>query len=283
VGITGVPGAGKSTFIDALGRHLIAAGRRVAVLAVDPSSHRTGGSILGDRTRMAALAAEPAAFIRPSPSAGELGGIAAATQDAIVLVEAAGFDVVLVETVGVGQSETAVADVVDTFLLLVVPGTGDELQALKMGVLERTDLIAVNKDDGDNRQAARAAARQLRSALRLVGATRPGPVPAVLTCSAADGFGVPEVWRRLGALHEERGGSGARAERRAGQRLTRMHTAARAALLRETYGDPAVAAVIADVEAAVRRGAMTGTEGAVRIVAAARGRTPTQEGPTHEH
>ncbi|MEU4222475.1 methylmalonyl Co-A mutase-associated GTPase MeaB [Actinoplanes sp. NPDC026623] len=166
IGISGVPGGGKSTLVDTLGRHLIAGGHRVAVLAVDPSSSRTGGSILGDRTRMAGLGAHDAAFIRPTPSSGALGGVADSTHDVLAVVEAAGYDVILVETVGVGQSETAVADLVDTFLLVSVTGTGDRLQAIKMGVLEWADVVAVTKADGANVAAARSTARELGAALR---------------------------------------------------------------------------------------------------------------------
>src|SRR5690606_7851308 len=193
VGISGVPGVGKSTFIDAFGTLLTGKGHRVAVLAVDPSSTRTGGSILGDKTRMSRLAADPDAFIRPSPSAGTLGGVAKATREAMVVVEAAGYDVVLVETVGVGQSETAVADMVDTFLLLTLARTGDQLQGIKKGVLELADVIAVNKADGEHAMAARRAARELAGALRML---RSGDAtPPVLTCSGLNGDGLEEVWR----------------------------------------------------------------------------------------
>ena len=197
IGITGVPGVGKSTFIDALGIQLTADGHRVAVLAVDPSSTRTGGSILGDKTRMARLANDPNAFVRPSPTAGTLGGVAKATREAMVVVEAAGYDVVLVETVGVGQSETAVADMVDTFLLLALARSGDQLQGIKKGVLELADVIAVNKADGDYVLAAKSSARELAAALRLL---HSGPVPPVLTCSALEGTGLPvnQVARRCG-------------------------------------------------------------------------------------
>ncbi|MCA9249418.1 MAG: methylmalonyl Co-A mutase-associated GTPase MeaB, partial [Planctomycetales bacterium] len=184
VGITGTPGAGKSTFIESLGVQLTAAGHRVAVLAVDPSSGVTGGSILGDKTRMGELSASPAAYIRPAPSAGTLGGVARKTRESLLVCEAAGFDVVLVETVGVGQSETMVADMTDCFLALMLPTAGDELQAIKRGLLELVDVIAVNKADGPMETAADVAARQYRSAVESVSGRKGHDAPAVLTCSA---------------------------------------------------------------------------------------------------
>src|SRR5882757_9562612 len=195
IGITGVPGAGKSTFIDNFGTMLTADGCRVAVLAVDPSSNRTGGSILGDKTRMARLAVDQAAFIRPSPTSGTLGGVARATRETIVLVEAAGYDVVLVETVGVGQSEIAVANMVDCFLLLALARTGDQLQGIKKGVLELADVVAVNKADGPHESEAKKAARELTGAMRLLR----GPVgaPKVLTCSGLTGGGLDVVWETV--------------------------------------------------------------------------------------
>lgn len=184
IGVSGVPGVGKSTFIDAFGTMLTGLGHRVAVLAVDPSSSRTGGSILGDKTRMERLAVDPAAFIRPSPTAGTLGGVAKATRESIVVMEAAGYDVVLVETVGVGQSETAVANMVDSFLLLTLARTGDQLQGIKKGVLELADVIAVNKADGPHERDAKAAARELVGALRLMHGKDAAWTPPVLSCSA---------------------------------------------------------------------------------------------------
>lgn len=197
VGITGVPGVGKSTTIEALGMHLIEAGHRVAVLAVDPSSTRTGGSILGDKTRMARLAVHPDAYIRPSPTSGTLGGVAKATRETIVLLEAAGYDVILVETVGVGQSEVTVAGMVDTFVFLTLARTGDQLQGIKKGVLELADVIVVNKADGEHAVEAKAAARELSGAIRLIYPRESLWRPPVLTMSAVEGTGLPELWETV--------------------------------------------------------------------------------------
>ena len=205
VGISGVPGVGKSTFIEALGTHLTGAGHRVGVLAVDPSSVRTGGSVLGDKTRMAKLSADPHAYIRPSPSAGTLGGVARATTQAMLVLEVAGYDVVLVETVGVGQSEVTVAGMVDTFLFLTLARTGDQLQWIKKGILEIADVIAVNKADGDRETEARSAARELAGALRLVYSGADSWVPPVLTCSGLEGRDVDTVWQRVVAHRESLG------------------------------------------------------------------------------
>ena len=199
IGITGVPGAGKSTFVDALGSNLTASGNRVAVLAVDPSSSRTGGSILGDKTRMSRLSVDERAFIRPSPSSGVLGGVARATRETIVVVEAAGFDVVFVETVGVGQSEITVANMVDTFLLLTLARSGDSLQGIKKGVLELADVIAVNKADGEYVRTAKGAAQELAGALHLMAPRDDGWVTPVLTCSALEGIDLDTVWDQLRA------------------------------------------------------------------------------------
>ncbi len=196
VGISGVPGVGKSTFIETLGSQLTGEGQRVGVLAVDPSSVRTGGSVLGDKTRMAKLSADSNAYIRPSPAAGTLGGVARATTQAMIVLEAAGYDVVLVETVGVGQSEVTVAGMVDTFLFLTIARTGDQLQGIKKGILEIADVIAVNKADGDRAAEARSAAKELSGALRMVHSSSEGWVPPVLTCSGLHGDDVDTVWER---------------------------------------------------------------------------------------
>ncbi|MEO3807488.1 methylmalonyl Co-A mutase-associated GTPase MeaB [Sphaerisporangium sp. B11E5] len=268
VGVTGVPGVGKSTFIDALGVHLTGQGHRVAVLAVDPSSTRTGGSILGDKTRMARLAADPAAFIRPSPTSGTLGGVTKATREAMVVVEAAGFDVVLVETVGVGQSETAVAEMVDTFLLLTLARTGDQLQGIKKGVLELADVIAVNKADGPHETDARRAARELAGALRLLRGAAGGWDTPVLTCSGMEGTGLDDLWRQVIRHQDLLESSGELAAKRRRQQVGWTRTLVRDRLLARLAEDPAVAAVAADVEREVLEGTLTPALAADRVLAA---------------
>jgi LAO/AO transport system kinase len=222
VGITGSPGVGKSTTIDALGTYLTGEGHKVAVLAVDPSSARTGGSILGDKTRMARLAVDPNAFIRPSPAAGTLGGVAAKTRETMLICEAAGFDVILVETVGIGQSETAVADMTDFFLVLMLPGAGDELQGIKKGVVELADLIAVNKADGDNLVRARAAAGEYRAALHILTPRSPVWAPPVVTYSALTGEGVAGLWQHVLAHRQQLTVAGEFAARRREQQVKWM-------------------------------------------------------------
>ncbi len=252
VGITGVPGVGKSSFIDALGTRLTATGHRVAVLAVDPSSGRHGGSILGDKTRMAHLSVDPDAFIRPSPTAGTLGGVAAATREAIVVMEAAGYDVVLIETVGVGQSETVVAEMTDTFLLLALARTGDQLQGIKKGVLELADVVAVNKADGDHKREAQSAARELGGALRLIGQPEAGHwVTPVLTCSALTGDGLDEVWDAV----VRHGASQASDARRAQQQVDWTWALVRDQLLDRLHSS--VRPLRADLEQRVRDGQIT--------------------------
>jgi LAO/AO transport system kinase len=267
VGITGVPGVGKSTAIDALGSHLTAGGHRVAVLAVDPSSSRTGGSILGDKTRMARLSADPRAFIRPSPSSGTLGGVAARTREAMVLCEAAGFDVILVETVGVGQSETAVADLTDVFLLLALPGAGDELQGIKKGVIELADIIAVNKADGEGATRAKAAAAELQAALHILApASRVWSTP-VVTVSGLTGEGLAELWRLARehqARHEAAGLFGAR---RRAQDVRWMWAMVQERLSQKLRTDPALRARAPAIEAAVAAGERTPGEAADELAA----------------
>ncbi|MEM9221108.1 MAG: methylmalonyl Co-A mutase-associated GTPase MeaB [Pseudomonadota bacterium] len=261
VGITGVPGVGKSTLIDALGLLLIERGHRVAVLAVDPSSTRTKGAILGDKTRMARLSHEPAAFVRPSPSAGSLGGVAARTREVMLIVEAAGYDVVIVETVGVGQSEVAVADMVDTFLALMLPGAGDELQGIKKGLLERADIIAVNKADGEARDAARRAAADLLGAVKILSGPKP---PQVLTVSAATGDGLEALWAAVLTYRETLVASGALAERRRDQDVLWMREMVADGL--ERYLNGKARPVIADLETKVADGELAPSAAAAKIL-----------------
>ncbi|MGY5036234.1 methylmalonyl Co-A mutase-associated GTPase MeaB, partial [Streptomyces sp. 900116325] len=269
VGISGVPGVGKSTFIDALGTMLTGLGHRVAVLAVDPSSSRTGGSILGDKTRMERLAVDPAAFVRPSPTAGTLGGVAKATRESIVVMEAAGYDVVLVETVGVGQSESAVAQMVDTFLLLTLARTGDQLQGIKKGVLELADAIAVNKADGPHERDARAAARELAGALRLMHPADTAWTPPVLTCSARESTGLDTLWERLEQHRALLDSTGRLAAKRRDQQVDWTWTMVRDELLDSLRSHPQVRALTPSLEQRVRDGA--GTEHHHRQVVRAHG------------
>ncbi|MBQ1082161.1 methylmalonyl Co-A mutase-associated GTPase MeaB [Nocardiopsis sp. B62] len=259
VGITGVPGVGKSTFIDALGTRLTSRGHRVAVLAVDPSSTRTGGSILGDKTRMADLAVDPDAFIRPSPTAGTLGGVARATRETMLLMEAAGFDVVLVETVGVGQSEVTVAAMVDCFLFLTLARTGDQLQGIKKGVLELVDVVAVNKADGPHADDARKAGRELSRALRLLQPVHPEWRPPVLTCSGLTGDGLDEVWETVLEHRRVLERDGALADRRSAQGVSWMWDQVRDQLMDTFLRDADVADLIPTMESRVRSGETTAT------------------------
>jgi LAO/AO transport system kinase len=266
IGVTGVPGAGKSTLIDAMGSDLTAAGHKVAVLAVDPSSSVTGGSILGDKTRMARLSADGAAFIRPSPTAGVLGGVTKATRESIVIVEAAGFDVVFVETVGVGQSETAVANMVDSFLLLTLARTGDSLQGIKKGVLELADVIAVNKADGAHQLDAQGAARELASALHLVAPRTDGWVPPVLTCSATEHVGLDAVWAKLRAHREHLERSGRLLDVRRQQDVRWMWNTVDDQLLSRFRAAPAERERAAAVEEQLRRGETTASKAAFELL-----------------
>ena len=266
IGVTGVPGVGKSTFIDAFGSMLTGQGHRVAVLAIDPSSTRTGGSILGDKTRMRRLAVDPAAFVRPSPTSGALGGVAKATRESIVVMEAAGYDVVLVETVGVGQSETAVAAMVDTFLLLALARTGDQLQGIKKGVLELADVIAVNKADGPHEKDARAAARELAGALRLLRAPDAAWRTPVLTCSALDGNGLDEIWATARKHRKTLEATGALHARRQDQQVSWVWNLVEDRLLARLHEHPDVRAQAAALEHQVRAGAITATSAAERIL-----------------
>lgn len=269
VGITGVPGVGKSTTIEALGMYLIGRGHRVAVLAVDPSSTRTGGSILGDKTRMARLAVHPDAYIRPSPTSGTLGGVARATRETIVLLEAAGFDVVLVETVGVGQSEVAVADMVDTFVFLTLARTGDQLQGIKKGVLELADIVVVNKADGEHAVEARVAARELSAALRLIYAHETLWRPPVLTMSALDGTGLAELWDTVLSHRDVLTKAGAFEARRRAQQVDWTWSMVRDAVIDRVLTHPAVREIRVEVERQVRDGEITPALAAQRILDAA--------------
>jgi LAO/AO transport system kinase len=254
VGITGVPGVGKSTLIDALGARLTGRGHRLAVLAVDPSSTRSGGSILGDKTRMRNLATDPRAYIRPSPSAGTLGGIAAKTREAMLVCEAAGFDVVLVETVGVGQSETAVADMVDLFLVLLLPGGGDELQGLKKGIVELADLIAVNKADGEGAVRARAAAAEYGAALRILAPSGPVWSTPIITVSGATGEGLDRLWALVLDHRARMEAAGLLAKRRSAQQVKWLTTLLDERLTARLRADPRVKARLAELEAKVAQG-----------------------------
>ncbi|EST34367.1 methylmalonyl Co-A mutase-associated GTPase MeaB [Streptomyces roseochromogenus] len=278
IGVSGVPGVGKSTFIDAFGTLLTSLGHRVAVLAVDPSSTRTGGSILGDKTRMERLSVDPAAFVRPSPSAGTLGGVAKATRESMVVMEAAGYDVVLVETVGVGQSETAVADMVDSFLLLTLARTGDQLQGIKKGVLELADVIAVNKADGPHERDAKAAARELAGALRLMHGKDAFWTAPVLSCSARDSTGLELVWERLEQHRALLDSAGRLTAKRRDQQVGWTWAMVRDELLDRLHTAPAVREVAPDLERQVRQGELTATLAAERILAAFEGRTPPGAG-----
>jgi LAO/AO transport system kinase len=267
VGITGVPGAGKSTFIEAFGLYLLGQGKRVAVLAVDPSSSRSGGSILGDKTRMARLSVEPQAFIRPSPSGGSLGGVARRTREAMLVCEAAGYDVVIVETVGVGQSEVAVASMVDFFLVLMLPGAGDELQGIKKGIIELADALAVNKCDGDTVGRATLAAAEYRAALRLFRHTSANWDPPVLTVSALEARGMDEVWATIERYRTTLGATGELDGKRREQQQAWFWSMLRDGLERYFLARADVRALVPALEAAVAAGRLTATAAASRLLA----------------
>ena len=268
VGITGAPGVGKSTTIDALGSFLTASGHKVAVLAVDPSSTRTGGSILADKTRMGRLATDPNAFVRPSPSSGTLGGVAAKTRESMLLCEAAGYDVVLVETVGAGQSETVVADMSDFFLVLMLPGAGDELQGLKKGVVELADMIAVNKADGDNLPRAQAAAAEYRAALHILGRRSPHWSPPVVTYSALTGEGVAPLWGAIMEHHARMSEAGELAAHRRAQQVKWMWSMLEDRVATRLRSDPAIRAKLPRLEAAVGDGRMAAAVAVEELAAA---------------
>jgi len=267
VGVTGVPGVGKSTFIEAFGLFLIGEGKRVAVLAVDPSSSRSGGSILGDKTRMARLSMASEAFIRPSPSGGSLGGVARRTREAMLVCEAAGYDVVLVETVGVGQSETTVASMVDFFLVLMLAGAGDELQGIKKGILEIADALVVNKADGDNVQRAERAAAEYRGALRLFRHVSVNWDPPVLTASALQGQGMDRVWATVEDHRTRLGASGELAARRREQQQAWLWSMLRDGLEEHFRARTDVRQLLPELEAEVAAARITPTEAARRLLA----------------
>src|SRR6201991_3627090 len=269
VGITGVPGVGKSTTIESLGLHLIEQGHRVAVLAVDPSSTRTGGSILGDKTRMARLAQHADAYIRPSPTSGTLGGVAKATRETVVLLEAAGFDVILIETVGVGQSEVAVANMVDTFVLLTLARTGDQLQGIKKGVLELADIVVVNKADGEHAVEAKAAARELSGAIRLIYPRETLWRPPVITMSALEGTGLAELWDTVLKHREVLTDAGEFDARRRAQQVDWTWAMGRHTVLDRVLSHPAVKKTRAEVERQVRDGELPPALAAQQILDAA--------------
>jgi LAO/AO transport system kinase len=271
LGITGVPGVGKSTFIERFGLSLLERGRSLAVLAIDPSSKRGGGSILGDKTRMEELSRRHAAFIRPSPAGAILGGVARRTREAMLLVEAAGFDTVIVETVGVGQSETAVADMVDMFIVLLLPAGGDDLQGIKRGVIELADLIVVNKADGDLLAAARRSAADYQHALRMLRSPTAGWTPEVKTASALTGEGVSEVWQVVERFLKAVGEKGV-ARRRADQARAWMWSEVGETLLGELRKHPAVKKLVAGLEREVEAGRATPASAARRMLEAFHGR-----------
>lgn len=266
IGITGVPGVGKSTFIDALGTMLTGREHKVAVMAVDPTSRRTGGSILGDKTRMARLAVDENAFIRPSPSSGTLGGVTRTTRETMLLCEAAGFDVILVETVGVGQSETVVAEMVDFFLVLMIAGAGDELQGIKKGVLELADMIAVNKADGENEARAKQAAGEYRSALHILKPASPNWTPPVVTCSGLKGLGLDKLWEEILLHREKLTESGELDAKRKDQQLRWMWSMLEDQLMSRLKADPAVKQELPKVEAEVMAGTLTPTLAVERVL-----------------
>jgi LAO/AO transport system kinase len=259
VGITGAPGAGKSTTIDVLGTYLTRKGHKVAVLAVDPSSSRSGGSILGDKTRMAQLAADANAFVRPSPSSGTLGGVAAKTRETMLVCEAAGYDVIMVETVGIGQSETAVADMTDFFLVLMIPGAGDELQGLKKGIVELADMLAVNKADGNKIEAANQAAAEYRAALNILTPQSSTWSPPVITYSALTGNGIDRLWAQILAHKEKMTASGELSARRRHQQVKWMWTMLEERLTGRLRNDTSIRARLRQAEIQVAAGKLTPT------------------------
>jgi len=254
IGITGVPGAGKSTFIESLGSYLTKQGRKLAVLAIDASSHKTGGSILGDKTRMENLAADPNAYIRPSPSAGSLGGVARKTRETIILCEAAGYDTVFVETVGVGQSEIAAHSMVDFFLLLMIAGAGDELQGIKRGIMEMADALIINKADGTNMRRAERAKSIYENTLNLFPPKESGWTPKILTCSAIKGYGIERVWNNIMEYKDNTTENNYFADNRSSQAIYWMYETINEDLRNNFYKDPAICEKLSSLEQKVKEG-----------------------------
>jgi len=266
IGITGVPGAGKSTFIEALGKHIAGMGRKLAVLAIDPSSERSKGSILGDKTRMEELSGFPGVYIRPSPSGGTLGGVARKTREAIILCEAAGYDTLFVETVGVGQSETAVHSMVDFFLLIMLPGAGDELQGIKRGIIEMADALVINKADGTNMDKARRAQAEFTHALHLFPPSSSGWVPQVLTCSSIHQVGITEIWTLLESYRERFTRNGFLERKRAEQTRTWLNESIREGIFEQLFLDPEMQSELKTMELEITRGNLTAQTAAVAIL-----------------
>lgn len=267
IGITGAPGVGKSTFIEAFGLHLLEQGRRLAVLAIDPSSKLSRGSILGDKTRMEKLSASEQVFIRPSPAGESLGGVARKTRESIILCEAAGFDTIIIETVGVGQSETAVHSMADFFLLLLLPGAGDELQGIKRGIVEMADLIAVNKADGDRLPMAKRARQEYRNALHLLAPKESGWAPKVDICSASTGMGIESIWQQAEAYRKATKENGYFERNRRAQAHYWLHEAINARLRAAFFEDPAVCERLKAIEQAVHSGRQSPFQGAEELIA----------------
>ncbi len=270
IGITGVPGVGKSTFIEAFGLHVISQGHKVAVLAIDPSSVKTGGSILGDKTRMAKLSQHESAFIRPSPAAGSLGGVARRTREAMLLCEAAGYDVIIVETVGVGQSEIEVADMVDMFMLLLLPASGDELQGIKKGIMELADLVVVNKADGDLIAQAKRVQSDYKAALRMLHPTSANWQPKTLTCSAITGQGITEIWQSAGDFQKALQKSGELERKRSHQSVSWMWKEIKETLISRFINHPAITTKIKSTELDVENGRKSPTAAAMELIGLAK-------------